>query len=98
MIWYPLWMNIDRQLLVALALRLPEQIIRTGEGEKKLLKGAVACLNPMCPGRISAGRTTVNKDYNGAKNIALVGFSCLISEDQLPLPPFRRGFNNNSNK
>ena len=75
-----------------------KQIIRTGEGKKKRIKGAVTCLNPMCPRRISAGRTTVNRDYNGAKNIALIGFSRLISEDQLPLPPFRKGIKNNSNK
>ena len=50
------------------------QIIRTGEGKKKRIKGAVTCRNPMCLRRISAGRMTINRDYNGAKNIALIVF------------------------
>ncbi|CEP12090.1 hypothetical protein [Parasitella parasitica] len=31
-----------------------------------------------------------NRDSNGANNIAMIGFSSLISEDSLPLPAFRR--------
>lgn len=39
---------------------------------------------------------TVNRDdLNGAKNIALIGFSSLAAQDDLALPPFRRSRNTN---
>lgn len=74
-----------------------KQLIRTPEGKKKRIKGAVNCTNENCPRRLFGRSTTINRDANGAKNIALIGFSAMVSEDNLTLPPFRRGFNN-SNK
>lgn len=74
-----------------------KQIIRTKENKKKRIKGAVVCSNIYCPRRISTRSTTVNRDLNGAKNIALIGFSQLVSSDNCPLPPFRRS-SYNTNK
>ncbi|GAN01094.1 hypothetical protein MAM1_0004d00525 [Mucor ambiguus] len=47
------------------------------------------------PRRLTTGSTTANCDLNGAKNIALIGFSCLLAQDGLPLPAFRRILNSN---
>lgn len=55
------------------------------------VKGAAVCANAKCPRRISTRSTTSNRNQNSARNIALIGFSSLVSEDGLPLPPFRRG-------
>ena len=71
-----------------------KQIIRTANKNKKKIKGAVTCVNPECPKRLSTRSTTTNRDSNGALNIALVGFSLLVSDDNRPLPPFRRGVYN----
>lgn len=73
-----------------------KQIIRTKDNRIKRIKGAVTCFNTKCPRKILSRSTTINRDQNGAKNIALIGFSSIISEDGLTLPPFRRY--NNSNK
>ncbi|KAG1123095.1 hypothetical protein G6F42_010862 [Rhizopus arrhizus] len=40
--------------------------------------------------------TTVNRDLNGAKNIALIEVSSFMSQDDFPLPHFR--WNQNTNK
>jgi hypothetical protein len=39
-------------------------------------------------------KTAVNRDRNGARNIALIGFSRMVSDDCNALPPFRRSYNN----
>lgn len=57
------------------------------EGDRKRLKGVVNCKNLSCHRRLRPKSTTVNS--NGSYNIALIGFS-------MPLPPFRRGYNNSS--
>lgn len=74
-----------------------KQIIRVGDHGRKRIKGAVTCTNEICPRRLSSRSSTINRDQNGAMNIALIGFCHLVSEDGLTLPPFRRS-NNNSNK
>lgn len=74
-----------------------KQVVRVGEEKKKKrVKGAVTCTNKNCPRRKTTRATTTNRDQNGAKNIALIGFSRMVSEDGLCLPPFRR--KNKSNK
>lgn len=52
-------------------------------------------LNVTFPRRLITGATTLNRDLNGAKNIALIGFSYLAPQDYLPLPPCRRTYNSN---
>ncbi|KAG2201780.1 hypothetical protein INT47_002040 [Mucor saturninus] len=74
-----------------------KQIIRVGDHGRKRIKGAVTCTNEICPRRLSSRSSTINRDQNGAMNIALIGFCHLVSEDSLTLPPFRRS-NNNSSK
>ncbi|KAG2195154.1 hypothetical protein INT47_006603 [Mucor saturninus] len=72
-----------------------KQVVRVGEKRVKRIKGAVTCTNHNCPRRLSpTRRTTVNRDMNGTINIALIGFSCVVSNNSLPLPPFRRGIYN----
>ncbi|KAG2201086.1 hypothetical protein INT47_010838 [Mucor saturninus] len=70
-----------------------KQVVRRGDTIKRI-KGAVVCVNKDCPRRMHNKSTTSNRDQNGALNIALIGFSALVSEDGLTLPPFRRGVNN----
>ncbi|KAF1800357.1 hypothetical protein FB192DRAFT_1458774 [Mucor lusitanicus] len=65
------------------------------DGHIKRIPGAVVCLNVKCPRRLTSGATTVNRDLNDAKNIALIGFSSLAAQDGLALPPFRRSHNTN---
>ncbi|KAG2200470.1 hypothetical protein INT47_011450 [Mucor saturninus] len=74
-----------------------KQIIRVGDHGRKRIKGAVICTNEICPRRLSSRSSTINRDQNGAMNIALIGFCHLVSEDGLTLQPFRRS-DNNSNK
>lgn len=74
-----------------------KQITRVGDRGRKRTKGAVNCTNEVCPRRLSSCSSTINRDQNGAMNIALIGFCHLVSEDGSTLPPFRRS-NNNSNK
>ena len=74
-----------------------KQVVRTTENKKRRIKGAVACLNSRCPRRLATRSTTINRDTNGARNIALIGLSSIISTNGRPLPPFQRGVNE-SNK
>ncbi|CEP15260.1 hypothetical protein [Parasitella parasitica] len=60
------------------------------DGKVKSIPGAVVCFNPRCQRRISTNATTSNRNRNGATNIAMIGFSSLVSEKGLPLPAFRR--------
>ncbi|KAL9545672.1 hypothetical protein MBANPS3_007045 [Mucor bainieri] len=53
------------------------------------------CVNPTCPRCLTCKATTINRDENGARNIALIGFSQLVSRDGLTLPPFRSSYNPN---
>lgn len=69
-----------------------KQLVRVQETKKKRIKGAVTCNNKNCPRR-AARMTTINRDMNGAANIALIGFSTLISQENLPLPPFQKSRN-----
>ncbi|KAL7330325.1 hypothetical protein PS15p_205290 [Mucor circinelloides] len=65
-------------------------------GKVTRIPGAVVYHNVLCPRRLTTRSTTINSDLNGAKNIALIGFSSLAAEDGLPLPPpFRRTHNPN---
>ena len=68
-----------------------KQIVRAQDGKKRRVKGAVVCSNPLCPRRVSTRCTTINRDGNGARNIALIGITSIISTDGRPLPPFQRG-------
>ena len=72
-----------------------KQVIRTSENKIRRIKGAVVCKNKFCPRRIKSKSTTTNRDENGARNIALIGFSILISKDGMVLPPYRRSYNSN---
>ncbi|KAF1806486.1 hypothetical protein V8B55DRAFT_1007498 [Mucor lusitanicus] len=65
------------------------------DGKLKRIPGAVVCHNIHCPRRLTTGIITINRDGNGAYNIALIGFSRMASTDGLPLPPFRRSSNSN---
>ncbi|KAL7324037.1 hypothetical protein PS15p_210608 [Mucor circinelloides] len=56
-------------------------------GKVTRIPGAVVCHNVLCPRRLTTRSTTINRDLNDAKNIALIGFSSLAAEDGLPLPP-----------
>ncbi|KAL9537086.1 hypothetical protein MBANPS3_012094 [Mucor bainieri] len=68
--------------------RTKKQTQRRPNGKLAIIKGAAAmCINPEYPRRKFA--TTINRDQNGARNIALIGFSRMVSQDGLPLPPFQ---------
>ncbi|KAL1934702.1 hypothetical protein VTP01DRAFT_6884 [Rhizomucor pusillus] len=54
------------------------------------VKGAVSCPNPRCPSRI-VRHTTCSRDAVAASNIALSSISRALSDDNQPLPCFRRG-------
>ncbi|GAN07944.1 hypothetical protein MAM1_0183d07449 [Mucor ambiguus] len=80
-----------QQLAVApndyvLAYKQPQ--IRNGKLKK--IASAVVCHIANCPRRLATRPTTINRDQNGALNIALIGFSSLASTDGSPLPPFPR--------
>ncbi|KAI7894604.1 uncharacterized protein EV154DRAFT_478278 [Mucor mucedo] len=52
-----------------------KQVVKVGENRLKRIKDAVTCTNHNCPRRLyPTRRTTVNRDMNGASNIALIGF------------------------
>lgn len=55
----------------------------------KRIKGVLVCHNIPYPARLYC-RTTVHRDSNGARYIALIGFTALISSDNESLPPFGR--------
>jgi hypothetical protein len=61
------------------------------------IKGAIVCVSPICPARVTSRRTTTNRNKNGAKNIGWIGFSTMVLKMVLPLPPFRTS-NYKSNK
>lgn len=69
-----------------------KQLMRVGDNRTRRIKGAVVCSNKHCPRRIKSNSTTVNRDQNGAINIALIGFSKIVSVDGQALPPFRRNY------
>ncbi|KAL9544324.1 hypothetical protein MBANPS3_007681 [Mucor bainieri] len=66
---------------------------RLSNGKMATIKGAVICVNPRCPRRLTCKATTINRDENGARNIALIGFSTMVSRDGCTLPPFRPSYN-----
>lgn len=66
-----------------------EQPVRR-EGKAKRILGAIVCMNTSCLRRLSCNATTINRDRDGARNIALIGFSALVGQDNLPLPAFQR--------
>ncbi|KAK4518943.1 uncharacterized protein ATC70_009170 [Mucor velutinosus] len=66
-----------------------KQLVRDEDNRMKRNLGAVTCFNPECPKRL-AKQTTMNRDEQGASNIALIGFSALVSLDNKVLPPFSR--------
>ncbi|KAF1799956.1 hypothetical protein FB192DRAFT_1142283 [Mucor lusitanicus] len=69
-----------------------KQLMRNQEGHMTRNLGAVTCYNTKCPMRASK-QTTSNRDAQGAINIALIGFSKLVSKDGSVLPPFARKTN-----
>jgi hypothetical protein len=70
--------------------RTTPQVFRRN-GNLVRIKRAVVYYNTSCLKRKNNNSTTTNRDRNGAQNIALIGFSSMISKDGRPLPPFRRG-------
>lgn len=56
-----------------------KQIVQVGENGRRRIKGAVICKNNKCPRRLSSSSCTINRDRNGAMNIVLIGFSCIVS-------------------
>jgi hypothetical protein len=52
---------------------MSKQTVRLN-GKIKTIKGAVVCKNGKCPRRLSSRLTTMNRDYNVASNIVLIGF------------------------
>ena len=67
-----------------------KQIVRAQDGKKRRVKGAVVCSNPLCPRRVSTRCTTINRDGNGARNIALIGITSIISTDGRPTATFSK--------
>jgi hypothetical protein len=68
------------------------QVHRQSDGALKRVKGAAVCYNTKCPKRVFQNATTTNRDENGARNIALIGFSSLVSKDGKYLPVFSRSY------
>jgi hypothetical protein len=66
-----------------------KQTVRLNESFKTI-KGAVVCKNTNCPRRLAFRSTTINRVYNGANNIGLIGFSSVVSDDGMPIAPFQR--------
>jgi hypothetical protein len=59
-------------------------------GSFKTIKGAVVCKNTNCPRRLTCRSTTINRDYNGANNIDLIGFNFVVSDNGMPFASFQR--------
>jgi hypothetical protein len=64
-----------------------QQICRAGKVVS--IQGTLGCRNKKCPRQLTTKATCINRVYNGAKNIALVGYSQLKSPFGKPIPPFR---------
>lgn len=63
------------------------QKYRTNDGQVRRSTGSVCCVNPSCTTFIN-GCNTMNRDVNTSKNIALKGFSMVLSVDGNSLPVF----------
>lgn len=63
------------------------QKYRTVDGRIRRRNGAVQCVNPQCIS-LAEGCSTMNRDGNASKNIALKGTSMVVSIDGTPLAPF----------
>ncbi|KAK4513356.1 40S ribosomal protein S27 [Mucor velutinosus] len=66
-----------------------KQLVGDEDNRMKRNLGAVTYFNPECPKRL-AKQTTMNRDEQGASNIALIGLSALVSLNNKVLPPFSR--------
>ncbi|KAG9070753.1 hypothetical protein KI688_008293 [Linnemannia hyalina] len=71
-------------------LRLVKEL-RLVNGVEKLvtINGAVQCENPNCES-VRAGYARRGRDSNACVNIALAGFTTIMSDNRQPLPPYRR--------
>ncbi|KAK3808983.1 MAG: hypothetical protein J3R72DRAFT_505748 [Linnemannia gamsii] len=71
-------------------LRLVKEL-RLVNGIEKLvtINGAVQCDNPDCES-VRTGYARRGRDSNACVNIALAGFTTVLSDDRQPLPPYRR--------
>jgi hypothetical protein len=74
------------------------QKVRRDETLEEIL-GAEHCKNSNCIRRKKTKATTINRDFNGAKNISIAGLSRWLAENGQPLPPFNRKYHkfHNSN-
>lgn len=65
-----------------------KQAVRRNELVKRI-KGAMVCINIKFPKRVLSKSTTTKHDRNGAPNIALTGFTKLVSSNgnSLSFPP-----------
>ncbi|KAG0379404.1 hypothetical protein BGX24_000569 [Mortierella sp. AD032] len=77
-------------LLCFAILRLVKEL-RLVNGIEKLvtINGAVQCDNPDCES-VRTGYARRGRDSNACVNIALAGFTTVLSDDRQPLPPYRR--------
>ncbi|KAG9067605.1 hypothetical protein KI688_012390 [Linnemannia hyalina] len=71
-------------------LRLVKELRLVNEVEKLVtINGAVQCENPNCES-VRAGYARRGRDSNACVNIALAGFTTIMSDNRQRLPPYRR--------
>ncbi|KAF7726950.1 hypothetical protein EC973_008145, partial [Apophysomyces ossiformis] len=67
---------------------------RGKEGKARKCNGAVCCVNPNCVSAVN-GCSTMNRDGNASKNIALKGVSMIVSTDGSPILVFSSQYSSN---
>ncbi|GAN04575.1 hypothetical protein MAM1_0067c04036 [Mucor ambiguus] len=66
-----------------------KQTQRLPNGKFASIKRAVLCADPNCPRRLACKVTPISRDDNGAKSIAIAGFTKMITYDDETLPPLQ---------